>query len=87
MSDLKNPFLGLGMMSSFTSFSRENVISGIDCNTLAAGRYIEFSGRKQLDVSSKETYPTGVFVGDSGNKLYTVGQSGDFFRSENAGLY
>jgi DNA-binding beta-propeller fold protein YncE len=74
---LKNPFLGLGMMSSFTSFSREKVVSGIDCETLPAGRYIEFSGRKQLDVSSKETYPTGVFVGDSGNKLYTVGQSGD----------
>lgn len=75
----KNPFLGLGISGPFTSFSRGASAppSGIDCNTLPAGLYIKFADRKQLNVSSKETYPTGVFVGDNGNKLYTIGQSGD----------
>ena len=56
----KNPFLGLGISGPFTSFSRDSDPGGIDCSTLSAGRYIQFSGRKQLDVSYKESYPTAV---------------------------
>ena len=77
MSDVKNPFLGLGMMSSFTSFSREKVVSGIDCESLPAGRYIDFSARKTLNVSGQETYPRGIYVSPDGIKMYISGQSGD----------
>ena len=77
MSDVKNPFLGMGMMSSFTSFSREKVVSGIDCESLPAGRYIDFSARKTLNVSGQETYPRGIYVSPDGIKMYISGQSGD----------
>ena len=73
----KNPFLGLGMMSSFTSFSREKVVSGIDCESLAAGRYIDFSARKTFNVSGQETTPRGIYVSPNGTKMYIVGSSGD----------
>jgi len=77
MSDVKNPFLGLGMMSSFTSFSREKVVSGIDCEGLSAGRYIDFSARKTLNVSGQETAPRGIYVSPNGTKMYIVGSTGD----------
>ena len=73
----KNPFLGLGIKSSFTSFSREKVASGIDCEGLPSGRYIDFSARKTFSVSGQETTPRGIYVSPDGSKMYTSGQSGD----------
>ena len=77
MSDVKNPFLGLGMMGSFTSFSREKVASGIDCETLSAGRYIDFSARQTVSISGQETLPRGIYVSPDGTKMYVSGQQGD----------
>ena len=75
---LKNPFLGLGMMSSFTSFSRGSAdTGGIDCETLPAGRYIDFSARKTFSVSGQETYPRGIYVSPNGTKMYISGSTGD----------
>ena len=79
----KNPFLGLGMTGSFTSFTRSSgggggeSPSGIDCSTLAAGRYLDLSAKKSFGVGGEELAPRGVFVGSSGTKMYITGESGD----------
>lgn len=74
----KNPFLGLGLGSPFLSFSRYAVAaSGIDCSTLAAGRYLDLSAKKSFGVGGQEATPRGVFVGSSGTKMYITGESGD----------
>ena len=75
-ADVKATKVAYSSMMSFAS-SGSSGSSGIDCEGLPSGRYIDFSARKTLNVSSRETYPTGVYVGNSGTKLYTVGQSGD----------
>ena len=74
----KNPFLGLGLGSPFLSFLRAVASGGgIDCSTLAAGRYLDLSAKKSFGVGGQETAPRGVFVGDSGNKMYVTGAAGD----------
>lgn len=73
----KNPFLGLGFSSSLTSFARQTVVSGIECSTLPSGRYLDLSAKKTGSITNQETTPRGVFVGDSGNKMYVTGASGD----------
>ena len=74
----KNPFLGLGFKSSFTSFSRpSDVISGINCSDLPAGRYLDLTSVKTFNITNEETSPRGVFVGDDGNKMFTTGAEGD----------
>lgn len=73
----KNPFLGLGFSSSLISFARQTLVSGIECSTLPSGRYLDLSAKKTGSVSAQETTPRGVFVGDSGNKMYVTGASGD----------
>ena len=73
----KNPFLGLGISGPFTSFSRDSDPGGIDCETLPAGRYIDFSARKTFSVSGQETYPRGIYVSPNGTKMYISGSTGD----------
>jgi len=79
----KCPFLGLGLSGSFTSFARSSgggeggSPSGIDCSTLAAGRYLDLSAKKSFGVGGEETTPRGVFVGSSGTKMYITGEAGD----------
>jgi len=74
----KNPFLGLGFKSSFTSFSRPSgVISGINCSDLPAGQYLDLTSVKTFNITNEETTPRGVFVGDDGNKMFTTGAQGD----------
>lgn len=50
---------------------------GIDCSTLPSGRYLDLSAKKSFGVGGEEGTPRGVFVGDSGNKMYITGESGD----------
>lgn len=50
---------------------------GIDCSTLPAGRYLDLSAKKSFSIGGQEDTPRGVFVGDSGNKMYVTGEAGD----------
>jgi len=75
----KNPFLGLGFESSFTSFSRvvEAVPSGIDCSTLPSGRYLDLTSETTFNISAQENTPSGIYVSPDGDHMYVVGQGGD----------
>jgi len=74
----KNPFLGLGFESSFTSFSRvEAVPSGIDCSTLPSGRYLDLTSETTFSISAQENTPSGIYVSPDGDHMYVVGEGGD----------
>jgi hypothetical protein len=74
----KNPFLGLGFKSAFTSFSLPVPSpSGINCADLPSGQYLDLSAKKSFSVGAQENTPRGVFVGDSGNKMFVTGEGGD----------
>ena len=74
----KNPFLGLGFKSAFTSFSREVAsASGIDCSGLPAGQYLDLTSETTFDISGQEITPRGIYVSPDGDYMYVVGQAGD----------
>ena len=73
----KNPFLGLGFKSSFTSFSREVAASGIECSTLPSGRYLDLTSETTFDISAQENTPRGIYVSPDGDYMYVVGEGGD----------
>ena len=78
----KNPFLGLGFKSSFTSFSRvveavPSGPSGIDCSTLPSGRYLDLTSETTFDINAQENTPRGIYVSPDGDYMYVVGEGGD----------
>ena len=74
----KNPFLGLGFKSAFTSFSREVAsASGIDCSGLPAGQYLDLTSETTFDISGQEITPRGIYVSPDGDYMYVVGEGGD----------
>lgn len=74
----KNPFLGLGFKSPFTSFSIPTASpSGINCADLPAGQYLDLTSEQIFDISAQETTPRGIYVSPEGNDMYIVGEAGD----------
>lgn len=82
----ENPFLGLGFKSSFISFSRGVSAgssdepagsSGINCEDLPAGRYLDLTSETTFNVGTWELTPRGIYVSPDGTNMYVTGQAGD----------
>lgn len=75
----KNPFLGLGFKSSFSSFSilSTSGLSGINCSDLPAGRYLDLTSKTTFDIGGQETTPRGIYISPDGDYMYVVGEAGD----------